>query len=182
MNTIKPTRGRIVLFFTQDSNGKGVTLPAIITHVHSDDCVSLVAFSAFSDIESLLPGGTRPVTSVLYDERQLLNTWRWGEFQMGQASRADDIQKFTEETFLKATNLLSEQYDDAIVKLRKQITDLEATVAALNAKQPAAQRLPVADPTPVVGTADKQPEPQELPAGHPDLLGIDGAGGEGLRG
>lgn len=120
MNTIKPTVGRIVLFQTEDTNGKQVTLPAIVTHVHSDDCISLVAFSAFSNIAGLLAGGTRPVTSVLYDERQQLNTWRWMPVQAAGGGF------------------------DARIKA------LEETLAALNAKQPATQRLPVADNTPII--------------------------------
>lgn len=126
-NPITPSKGRVVLVEMATASDRAETLPAIVTHVHSPTCVSVVALSAFGD--AVFPGGTRPMTSLIYDPSgEGVNTWRWMDYQLGQAQKT------------QAT-------EDALVK---RVQQLETLLAALNAKQPERQRLPVADPTPVV--------------------------------
>ncbi len=123
-----PFVGLIVLAELADSDGKPFTFPAIVTDVHSDDCVSVVAYDAFVD-GGFNAAGTRPATSLLYNERGGTSTWRHTE----QTARLAAVEQ-------------------AVAILGKQVANVAEALAALNAKQPATQRLPVADDTPVIGT------------------------------
>jgi hypothetical protein len=119
-----PTKGRVVLVEMAVASDRAETLPAIVTHVHSPLCISVVVLSAFG--EAVFPGGTRPMTSVTYDpSASKANTWRWMDYQLGQAATA-------------------QQGDGA---LARRVGELERALVALNQKQPASQRVPVADPS-----------------------------------
>lgn len=121
-----PFVGLIVLAELADSDGKPFTFPAIVSDVHSDHCVSVVAFDAFVD-GGFQASGTRTSTSLLYNEKGGTSTWR-----------------HTEQTMRLAA------LEQAVALLGKQVANLAEALAALNAKQPATQRLPVADNTPVL--------------------------------
>ncbi len=90
MNNIQPTVGRIVHVTVTGQSGP-VIVPAIVTHVHSLVCISVVALSAFT-LEGFHAGGTRPMTSIEYDEDPTkVGSWRWMEYQKGQAQKTDQI-------------------------------------------------------------------------------------------
>jgi hypothetical protein len=66
-NAQKVSVGRIVLYHTPG----GLIRPAIVTEVHSEDCVSLVAFNDPR-------GAAVPNTSVVKSEKgHEANTWIW---------------------------------------------------------------------------------------------------------
>lgn len=74
--TQKPSVGRIVLFRSnqiKDVGFDGAEVPAIITAVHSDDCVNLTVFRDAQD--------PVPITSVNYAEDFEASgqglAWRW---------------------------------------------------------------------------------------------------------
>lgn len=88
---IVPAIGRLVLLTVIAASGLPVEIPAIITNVHSDTCVSVVGLSAIG-VEGLHAGGTVPMTSVSYDEdASKRHTWRWMAYQKGQAAKVDTI-------------------------------------------------------------------------------------------
>lgn len=118
----KPTVGRVVLVTVADSTEREFTIPAIVTHVHSERTISVVAFSAFGDAGTGADG-TKPITSIVHGTGP--NTWRWMDYQLGQAQKTESVA-------------------DA---LAKRVEVLEAQLIALNQKQPASQRVAVADPS-----------------------------------
>ena len=125
-----PLIGLIVVAELADSDGKPFAFPAIVTDVHSDHCVSVVAFDAFVD-GGFTAAGTRIATSLTYNEQGGIGTWRHKEKSHVDALRLPALEQ-------------------AVIILGKQVANLAETVAALNAKQPATQRLPVADDTPII--------------------------------
>ena len=76
-----PTVGRIVLVPVENHAMSRIDiLPAMVTHVHSDICVSVVVFSAFGDTVAMQK------TSLLYNrEDQRPGTWHWMPYQMQTA-------------------------------------------------------------------------------------------------
>ena len=81
MNPIPPSVGRIVLFEPADQT-KGQPHPAIITHVWTDDCVNLFVFpDAGHQIVDTVHA------SVTYGQEAAPGTWRWMDYQLGQAER-----------------------------------------------------------------------------------------------
>jgi hypothetical protein len=143
MSTIpKPTVGRTVLVAVQIGEGIA-TLPMIVSHVHEGMCISGVLQSAFADA-GVFPGGTKPMCEISYGPSGMTpNTWRWMDYQLGQAAKTEQ----GEASYLKAVEVLSKQYDGAIVSIRQELERMEAQLVALNQKQPASQRVPVADPS-----------------------------------
>lgn len=122
MNTIMPTVGRIVLVTVTGRNGPEV-VPADVTHVHSQQCISVVAKSAFM-LEGFHAGGTRPMTSIEYDEDPTkVGTWRWMQIQ-AQGGGFDARIRAIEERLGK----------DATVALTRRITKPKARTKAEAAK------------------------------------------------
>lgn len=78
MNTIEPTIGRIVWFNPTSTDDE---LPAIITHVWSNDCINIQVFSNNLN-------GSYLQTSVMYDDDTNGRTWRWMPYQKAQAEKA----------------------------------------------------------------------------------------------
>jgi hypothetical protein len=90
MNTIQPTVGRVVLVTVPGSQGP-VVVPALVTAVHSLMCISVVALSATLH-EGFHAGATRPMSSIEHNEDATkVGTWRWMEYQKGQAQKTDQI-------------------------------------------------------------------------------------------
>ncbi len=79
-NTIMPTVGREVLVTLRNRDGNLITLPMKVTHVHSQQCISGVAFSGLQD-DGFHAGGTLPLASIEYDEADTERTWAWMEVQ-----------------------------------------------------------------------------------------------------
>ena len=82
-NPVKPTLGRIVLL----TLATGVVAPAIVTglYTHDENTIDATAF----------PAGAAPVhyTKVAHDDNPYaLATWRWMDYQKGQAAKADALQ------------------------------------------------------------------------------------------
>lgn len=142
MSPVAPTPGRIVLVTVADSTRRKITVPAIITHVHSALCISVVLFSAFADAGTG-EDGSKPMQEIEYDaEGDEASTWRWMDYQKGQAAKTDsyaDIAKTLEERL----GLM----EAAMAQSMAKHSDLEAQLVALNQKQPASQRVPVTDPS-----------------------------------
>lgn len=137
MSTIpKPTVGRIVLVTVADRTEREITIPAIVTHVHSPLCISVVAFSAFADA-GVGPDGTKPMSSIEHGTGP--NTWRWMDYQLGQAAKTEAVGGDLAKQM--------ECHATVLTDMQKQINTLEAQLVALNQKQPASQRVPVADPS-----------------------------------
>lgn len=67
---IAPSVGRVVLYVQTDSH----VTSALITRVHSEDCINLMA---------MIDGdGAFPRTSVQYDEGKSQGTWHWMPYQI----------------------------------------------------------------------------------------------------
>lgn len=151
---IIPTAGRIVLFSLPEGFRRaGEVRPAIIVQAFGRDVANILVFmDKANDREEFKPEtnvDVREFTSMSHDDTGAAGTWRWMDYQKGQAAKSDDIFKMTEKAYLGAVETLSKDYDAALVDLRKQVEELKASLAALNAKQPERQRLDVKDPTPV---------------------------------
>lgn len=156
MSTPVPTVGRNVWITARTLAGVMITLPALISHVHSDECISAVAVSGLSDVEGLLAGGTLPLSSISYDDSgEKLHSWRWMPFQKGQAAKTDQtveqVHKSLQEQLHKAEDTLAKQLLEAVANatspLVEKIAALSAQLIALNQRQPASQRVDVADPS-----------------------------------
>jgi hypothetical protein len=146
MSTIpKPTVGRTVLVAVQIGEGIA-TLPMIVSHVHEGMCISGVLQSAFADA-GVFPGGTKPMCEISYGPSGMTpNTWRWMDYQLGQAAKTNEAEKSVAEMFAP--------FDAALANLTKRndendaaLAELRAQLVALNQKQPASQRVAVADPS-----------------------------------
>lgn len=100
---IMPTVGRVVLYtpYHVDAarSAKGQPYPADITHVFGKNCVNLCVKDDGS--WPLAADDLKP-TSVTYDANGGARTWRWMDFQMGQAQKTDELTpKVAMETCLK---------------------------------------------------------------------------------
>ena len=78
-----PSVGRIVLVPHERLRGTEVVsevVPAIVTHVHSDVCVSVVVLSAFTESPAFAK------TSLLYNQDDKRpGTWHWMPYQLQAA-------------------------------------------------------------------------------------------------
>lgn len=87
MATIKPTIGRVVLFFHAKHSPE--PRAAIICHVHSDTLVNLATFNAH--------GENVPATSVpLVQEGEEIPTGarcEWMPYQLGQAAKTEALER-----------------------------------------------------------------------------------------
>lgn len=135
MNTLVPTIGRLVLVTTTDRNGNPVVRPGVITNVFSNDLVNVqVHIDGTNDDPSFNGGGTRWAPSITYDEDPgRLGTWRWMPVQA--AGGGFDAR-------ITALDSQRESHAQVLTQLGEQVNELEARLLALNAKQPATQRLP----------------------------------------
>lgn len=94
---IKPTVGRVVLFFQVNGlipRELGKPLPALVVYVHSDALVNLAVFDMY--------GHTHPVTNCRLvqpeETADLSNMFcTWMPFQVGQAPGAQDVQRRLDE-------------------------------------------------------------------------------------
>lgn len=80
---MKPTVGRIVYYKSYGTPGgefKSVDRAAIITQVHTDECVDLCVLN---------PTGMFFNTSVMRDESGKGGTWDWMPYQKGQAQKTE---------------------------------------------------------------------------------------------
>jgi hypothetical protein len=92
MVMIKPSIGRIVLFYPKGHPAHEQPLPAIVAHVWSDTCVNLAIFNANGKpVEN-------PPTSVLLVQPEnekpsggLYCTWM--PYQVGQAAKTEELEK-----------------------------------------------------------------------------------------
>lgn len=83
---MKPTVGRIVYyksFGTPGGEFNSEDRAAIITRVHTDDCVDLCVFN---------PNGFYFNTSVLRDETGKPGSWDWMAYQKGQAAKTEELE------------------------------------------------------------------------------------------
>lgn len=75
-----PTVGRIVLVPIEHyryHEREIEIIPAIVTHVHNDTCVSVVGFSAFGNIAVTV------LNSLIYSQNEhRLGSWHWMPFQL----------------------------------------------------------------------------------------------------
>lgn len=81
-----PTVGRIVYYKRYGTPGgehKSEISPAIITRVHTDECVDLCVFN---------PTGLHFNTSVMRDEEGRGGTWDWMPYQKGQAAKTEALE------------------------------------------------------------------------------------------
>lgn len=83
-NPIMPSIGRIVLFSSVHQDGE---LPAIVTKVHSQDCINVTVFP---------DGGIPfPMSSVQYAEDHaasgLSNSFHWMDYQLKVAAERDPV-------------------------------------------------------------------------------------------
>jgi hypothetical protein len=153
MSTIpKPTVGRTVLVAVQIGEGIA-TLPMIVSHVHEGMCISGVLQSAFADA-GVFPGGTKPMCEIQYGPSGMTpNTWRWMDYQLGQVQKTDDV---------------ADRLKPLLLEMAKRMDELEAQLVALNQKQPASQRVPVADPSLSIAGPSEAPSDGSYPsAGEP---------------
>lgn len=91
MGMIKPSVGRVMLYWPQASERGEQPWAALVTHVHSDNMVNLAAF--FPD------GGYHPTTSVPVVQDGSPYTKgdspyaEWMPYQLGQAAKTEAVQK-----------------------------------------------------------------------------------------
>lgn len=170
MSTIpKPTPGRTVLVAVQIGEGIA-TLPMIVSHVHEDMEISGVLQSAFADA-GVHAGGTKPMQHLSYGPSgKTPNTWRWMDYQLGQAAKTEAVggdlaarvEKLEAQQAMQGKGALEMASLPFIERLAEQVKVLEAQLIALNQKQPASQRVLVADPSLMVDGippgADPAPE------------------------
>jgi hypothetical protein len=92
----QPTVGRVVHFYTKEGKydfgycfGTGRPHAAIVTHVHSDKLVNVVAFDANGKSH-----GFTSVQLVQADEQVYGPVYcEWMPFQKGQAQKAEELEK-----------------------------------------------------------------------------------------
>ncbi len=82
---IKPTVGRVVLYRPDGIHGQ--TLPAIICHVWTDECINIATFDS--------NGNSFGETSVTLKQDQDIPEWaprcEWMEYQVGQAAKYETL-------------------------------------------------------------------------------------------
>lgn len=90
---IVPTVGRVVLYTPADEASaarKGSPYPAIVTHVFSDTCVNL---HVLGDGSFGTPTEGPLVTSACYCDEGTPGTWKWMDYQKGQAAKTEVLEK-----------------------------------------------------------------------------------------
>jgi hypothetical protein len=88
---MKPTVGGIVYYKSYGTPGgeyQSEDRAAIITRVHTDECVDLCVLN---------PTGMFFNTSVTRDEEGRGGTWDWMPYQKGQAQKTEELEKQLEE-------------------------------------------------------------------------------------
>lgn len=119
---IKPTVGRVVLYYPKRSEGMGGgPLAAIVSAVHSDTVVSLVVFCPHGTTNSrkgvrLVQEGGDPATA---NEPHC----EWMQYQKGQAAKTEQVSGDYE----KRLNMAN----DNVQRLRDEVSNLKGAVADL---------------------------------------------------